>query len=70
MRKGNVNILGNLEASKIDQLVDNILLNAFNIAINGSLTQHGIGSGTSMEYKITTHNNKNCKIHGVGELWD
>jgi len=35
----------------------------------GDLTSSGIGSGTSMEYKITTHNNKNCKIHGTGMSW-
>ena len=26
-------------------------------------------SGTSMKYKITTHNTKQCRIHGVSLLW-
>ena len=26
-------------------------------------------SGTSMKYKITTHNNKNLKLHGVSLFW-
>jgi len=26
-------------------------------------------SGTNMKYKITTHNNKNLKLHGVGLFW-
>jgi len=34
------------------------------------LTQSGIGSGTSMKYKVTTHNNKGIKLYGIGELWD
>lgn len=34
------------------------------------LTQSGIGSGTSMEYKIETLNNKDLKLHCVGLLWD
>lgn len=29
----------------------------------------GIGSGTDMVYKITTHNNKNCKIHATSNFW-
>ncbi len=33
-------------------------------------TETGIGSGTDMVYKITTHNNKDCKIHGTAENWD
>jgi len=34
------------------------------------LTASGIGSGTNIEYKLTTDNGKNLKIHGVGLLWD
>lgn len=34
------------------------------------LTASGIGSGTNMEFKITTHNNKDLKLHGIGLLWD
>lgn len=34
------------------------------------LTQSGIGSGTSIEFKIETLNNKLLKLHGVGLLWD
>jgi len=45
MRSGNKNILGNLQAPKINQLMDNSLLNAFDIAVNGSLTRHGMVDG-------------------------
>lgn len=34
------------------------------------LTASGIGAGTSMEYKITTHNAKEQRIHGTGMNWD
>ncbi len=34
-----------------------------------NLTQSGIGSGTDIVYKLTTHNSKNCKIHGTSEAW-
>jgi len=33
------------------------------------LAQSGIGSGTNIVYKITTHNSKNCKIHGTSVAW-
>lgn len=33
------------------------------------LTQSGIGSGTDIVYKLTTHNSKNCKIHGTSPAW-
>jgi len=33
------------------------------------LTQSGIGSGTNMEYKLITANNKDLKIHGTGLMW-
>lgn len=33
------------------------------------LTQSGIGSGTDIVYRLTTHNNKNCKIHGTSPAW-
>lgn len=45
MRTGDKNILGNLQAPKTNQLMDNVLLNAFDIAINGSLTRHGMVDG-------------------------
>jgi len=34
------------------------------------LTTSGIGSGTDMEYKIETANNKNLKLHATGLSWD
>lgn len=34
------------------------------------LTQSGIGSGTNMEYKIETLNNKGLKLHGIALHWD
>ncbi len=34
------------------------------------LTASGIGSGTSIKYKITSHNEKELKIHGTGMNWD
>jgi len=33
-------------------------------------TATGIGSGTNMEYRVTTHNNKDMKIHGISASWD
>jgi len=30
----------------------------------------GQPSGTSMEWKVTTHNAKDLKLHGIGLLWD
>lgn len=38
--------------------------------LTGSVDISGQPAGTSMEYKIETLNNKDLKIHGVGELWD
>ena len=32
-------------------------------------TASGIGSGTSIHWRIKTLNNKDCKIHAVGENW-
>jgi len=40
------------------------------LAGNVDLTASGIGSGTSLEYKIETLNNKDAKFHGVGLSWD
>jgi len=34
------------------------------------LTQSGIGSGTSLKYKIETANEKDLKIHATGLSWD
>jgi len=34
------------------------------------LTQSGVGSGTNMEFKIETLNNKSLKLHGCGLHWD
>jgi len=38
--------------------------------LTGTVDISGQPAGTSMEYKIETLNNKNLKLHGVGELWD
>jgi len=34
------------------------------------LTASGIGSGTSMEYKLVSTNDKVLKFHGTAMLWD
>lgn len=34
------------------------------------LTASGIGSGTSMKFKIESKNNKDLKLHGCGLLWN
>ena len=34
------------------------------------LTQSGVGSGTNIEYKIETLNNKSLKFHGIALHWD
>jgi len=49
---------GNYEASKriLSGIVD--------------LTASGIGSGTDIEYKLVTANNKDLKIHGASVSWD
>jgi len=38
--------------------------------LTGTVDLSGQPSGTSMEYKITSHNTKALKIHGTGLLWD
>lgn len=38
--------------------------------LTGSVDISGQPAGTSMKWKVTTHNNKNLKLHGVGELWN
>ena len=38
--------------------------------LSGTVDISGQPSGTSMKYKITTHNYKNMKIHGTGLTWD
>jgi hypothetical protein len=38
--------------------------------LSGTVDISGQPSGTSMKYKITTHNNKGLKLHGTGLLWD
>lgn len=40
------------------------------LVANFDLTQSGIGSGTNMEYKITSHNLKDFKIHASSLNWD
>jgi len=36
----------------------------------GNLDISGQPLGTSLKWKVTTHNSKNIKLHGVGLLWD
>ena len=38
--------------------------------LTGVVDLTGIASGTNIEYKITTLNNKSLKLHGVGLHWD
>jgi len=45
MNTGNINVLSKLKAYILDKLQDNIMLNAFRIAINGSLTQFNMIDG-------------------------
>ncbi len=33
------------------------------------LTVTGVGSGTDMKWKVTTHNEKSLKLHGIAETW-
>ena len=51
MNTGNLNVLSKLSAYIIDKLQDNIMLNAFRIAINGSLTQFNMIDGIVDEYE-------------------
>jgi len=51
MNTGNLNVLANLTASILDKLQDNIMINAFRIAINGSLTQFNMIDGIVDEYE-------------------
>ena len=37
---------------------------------NADLAVSGIGAGTDMVYKLTTHNEKNLKIHATSLRWD
>ena len=54
MRFGNLNIEGNLEGSDRNNIYDNITLNAFRIAINGSLSQFNMIDGVVDEYEDET----------------
>lgn len=38
--------------------------------LSGTVDISGQPAGTDMKYKITTHNNKDLYLHGVGILWD
>lgn len=40
------------------------------LVANFDFTQSGVGSGTSMEYKLVTANTKDLKIHGTSLNWD
>jgi len=51
MNTGNINVLSKLKAYILDKLQDNIMLNAFRIAINGSLTQFNMIDGIVDEYE-------------------
>lgn len=38
--------------------------------LTGTVDISGQPGGTTMQWKVTTHNAKNLKLHGVGELWN
>ena len=51
MNTGDLNIISDLTAPIIDKINDNIMLNAFRIAVNGSLTQFNMVDGIVDEYE-------------------
>jgi len=40
------------------------------LVANFDFTQSGVGSGTDMEYKLVTANNKDLKLHASALTWD
>jgi hypothetical protein len=50
-------------------MVDEGLWQAGSKIYAGSVDISGQPSGTSMKYKITTHNTKKTKTHGVAMIW-
>ena len=51
MKFGNINALSKFSSAFTDKLQDNIMLNAFRIAVNGSLTQFNMLDGIVDEYE-------------------
>ena len=73
MDTGNLNVLADLSASIIDKVQDNIVLNAFRIAVNGSLTQFNMIDGIVDEYEdesgIDLPNSTNESYDSVNDLY-